>query len=140
MRFQKEPSPCAGLLVKLERLLYKGPPRLHFDLQHYTQCEFQKFPLFSTSRALKFPNPRFFCSFCERLVTAHMSKVTIRTLAKSINSYDFPKVAQGCTKMSEISVNTVENIDEVEQKSFLNTCTTKLHRYYRVTLHLLYFH
>ena len=42
--------------------------------------------------------------------------------------------------MSEISINTVENIDEVEQIILLTTCTTKLHRYYRVTLHFLDFH
>ena len=41
--------------------------------------------------------------------------------------------------MSEISINTVENIDEVEQKSLLITCTKKLQRYYRVTLHFLDF-
>ena len=37
--------------------------------------------------------------------------------------------------MSEISINTVENIAEVEQIILLTTCTTKLHSYYRVTLH-----
>ena len=42
--------------------------------------------------------------------------------------------------MSEISINTVENIDEIEQIFLLITCTTKLHRYYRVTLHFLDFH
>ena len=42
--------------------------------------------------------------------------------------------------MSEIFINTVENIDEVEQIILLTTCTTKLHRYYRVTLHFLDFH
>ena len=42
-------------------------------------------------------------------------------------------------KMSEISINTVENIDEIDQIIFLTTCTTKLHRYYRVTLHSLDF-
>ena len=42
--------------------------------------------------------------------------------------------------MSEISVNTVENIDEVEQIIFLTTCTTKLLRCYRVTLHSLDVH
>ena len=41
--------------------------------------------------------------------------------------------------MSEISISTVENIDEVEQLILLTTCTTKLHRYYRVTLHSLDF-
>ena len=35
-------------------------------------------------------------------------------------------------KMSETTINTVENIDEVGQRSLLTTCTTKLHRYYRV--------
>ena len=44
------------------------------------------------------------------------------------------------TKMNEISINTVENIDEVDQIIFLTTCTTKLHRYYRVTLQFLDFH
>ena len=42
--------------------------------------------------------------------------------------------------MSEISINTVENIDEVEQKSLLITCAAKLHRYYWVTVHFLDFH
>ena len=42
--------------------------------------------------------------------------------------------------MSEISINTVENIDEIDQIILLTTCTTKLHRYYRVTLHFLDFH
>ena len=42
--------------------------------------------------------------------------------------------------MSEISMNTVKNIDEVEQINLLTTSTTKLHRYYRVTLHFLDFH
>ena len=42
--------------------------------------------------------------------------------------------------MSEISMNTVENIDEVEQISLLTTCTTRLHRSYRVTLHFLEIH
>ena len=37
-------------------------------------------------------------------------------------------------------MNTVENIDEVEQIILLTTCTTKLHRYYRVTLHFLNFY
>ena len=32
--------------------------------------------------------------------------------------------------MSEISENTAENIDEVEQISLLITCNTKLHKYY----------
>ena len=41
--------------------------------------------------------------------------------------------------MSEISINTVENIDEIDQIILLTTCTTKLHRYYRVTLHFLDF-
>ena len=42
--------------------------------------------------------------------------------------------------MSEISINKVENIDEIDQIILLTTCTTKLHRYYRVTLHFLDFH
>ena len=37
--------------------------------------------------------------------------------------------------MSEISINTVKNIDELEQICLLTTCTTKLHVCYRVTLH-----
>ena len=37
-------------------------------------------------------------------------------------------------------MNTVENIDEVEQISLLTTCTTRLHRSYRVTLHFLEIH
>ena len=41
--------------------------------------------------------------------------------------------------MSEISINAVENIDEVEQIILPTTCTTKLHRYHRVTLHFLDF-
>ena len=36
--------------------------------------------------------------------------------------------------MSEKSMNTVEHTDEVEQISLLSSCTTKLHRYNRVTL------
>ena len=42
--------------------------------------------------------------------------------------------------MSEISINTVENIDEIVQIILLTTYTTKLQRYYRVTLHILDFH
>ena len=42
--------------------------------------------------------------------------------------------------MSEISINAVDIIDEVEQKSLLITCTAKLHRYYGVTLNFLDFH
>ena len=41
--------------------------------------------------------------------------------------------------MSEISINTVKNIDEIDQIILLTTCTTKLHRYYRITLHFLDF-
>ena len=37
--------------------------------------------------------------------------------------------------MSKISTNTEVNIDEVEQKTLLTICTTKLHRCYSVTLH-----
>ena len=44
------------------------------------------------------------------------------------------------TKMSEIPINTVEKFFKVEQISLLTTCTTRLHRYYRVTLHFLDFH
>ena len=48
----------------------------------------------------------------------------------------FPKFSRpSSTKMSEISINTVKYIDEVEQKNFLTTCTTKLCRFYRVSLH-----
>ena len=42
--------------------------------------------------------------------------------------------------MSEISINTVENIDEIDQIILLTTYTTKLHIYYRVTLHFFDFH
>ena len=42
--------------------------------------------------------------------------------------------------MSEISINTVENNDEIDQIILLTTCTTQLHRYYRVTLLFLDFH
>ena len=42
--------------------------------------------------------------------------------------------------MSEIPINTVENIAEVEQIMLLITCTTKSNRYYRITLHFLDFH
>ena len=41
--------------------------------------------------------------------------------------------------MSEISRDTSETINEVEQIILLTTCTTKSHRYYRVTLHFLDF-
>ena len=48
----------------------------------------------------------------------------------------FPKFSRpSSTKMSEISINTVKYIDEVEQKNLLTTCTTKLCRFYRVSLH-----
>ena len=43
------------------------------------------------------------------------------------------------TKISEISINAVANINEVEQISLLFTCITKLHRYCRVTLHFFGF-
>ena len=43
-------------------------------------------------------------------------------------------------EMSEISINTVENINEIDQTILLTTCTKKLHRYYRVALHSLDFH
>ena len=33
----------------------------------------------------------------------------------------------------------MENIDEVEKISLLTTCTTKLHKHYMVTLHILDF-
>ena len=40
----------------------------------------------------------------------------------------FPKFSrQICTKVNKISVNTEVNIDEVEQKTLLTICTTKLH-------------
>ena len=52
----------------------------------------------------------------------------------------FPKFSRpSWTNMSEISINTVENIDEIDQIVLLTTCTTKLHRYYRVTLHFWIF-
>ena len=38
-----------------------------------------------------------------------------------------------------MNTKTVENIYEVEQISLLTTYTTKLRRYYRVTLHYLNF-
>ena len=53
-------------------------------------------------------------------------------------SYDFPKIF--LAKLSEISIITMEIIDEVQQISLRTTCTTKLHRYYRVNLHFLDFH
>ena len=39
--------------------------------------------------------------------------------------YDFPKIfqAKSWTKMSKMSINTVKQIDEVEQISLLTTCT-----------------
>ena len=53
----------------------------------------------------------------------------------------FPKFSRQIrTKVNKISINTEVNIDEVEQKTLLTICTTKLHIYYRVTLHLLDFH
>ena len=39
-------------------------------------------------------------------------------------------------KMSEISINTVENFGQVKQISLLTTCTTKLHRYHGVKQHI----
>ena len=42
--------------------------------------------------------------------------------------------------MSKISIDTELHIDEVEHKTLLTICTTKLRRYYRVTLHFLDFH
>ena len=52
----------------------------------------------------------------------------------------FPKLSRpSWTKMSEISINTVENIDEIDQITLLTICTTKLHRCYSVTLHFLIF-
>ena len=53
----------------------------------------------------------------------------------------FPKFSRPIwTKISKIFINTEVNIDEVEQKTLLTICTTKLHRCYRVTLHFLDFH
>ena len=53
----------------------------------------------------------------------------------------FPEFSRlSWTKVSEISIKTVENIDEVEWINLSTTCATKLHRYYRVTLHILNFH
>ena len=37
-------------------------------------------------------------------------------------------------------MNTVENIDEVEQIILLTTCTTQLHRYHRLPYFFLDFH
>ena len=42
--------------------------------------------------------------------------------------------------MSGISINTVKNIDGVEQISLLNTCTTRLNREYRIAQHSSAFH
>ena len=42
--------------------------------------------------------------------------------------------------MSEISINTVENINKIDQIIFLTTFATKLDRHYTVTLHFLDFH
>ena len=44
--------------------------------------------------------------------------------------------------MSKKPINTVKNIDEVEQISLFTTgdYSTKSHRFYRVTLHFLDFH
>ena len=43
----------------------------------------------------------------------------------------FPKFSgQSLTKMSEIPIDTVKNIDKVEQICLLTTCTTKLLSYY----------
>ena len=45
----------------------------------------------------------------------------------------FPKFSRpSWTKMNEISVSTVENIDGVEQINLLTSCTTKLHRFYPI--------
>ena len=53
----------------------------------------------------------------------------------------FPKFSRLIrTKVNKISKNTEVNIDKVEQKTLLTIGTTKLHRYYRVTLHFLDFH
>ena len=53
----------------------------------------------------------------------------------------FPKFSRRIrTKVNKISINTEVNIDEVEQKTLLTIGTTKLHRYFRVTLHFLDFH
>ena len=53
----------------------------------------------------------------------------------------FPKFSRpSWTKMSEISRNAAEDIGKIEQINVLTTSTTKLHRYYRVTLYLLDFH
>ena len=73
-----------------------------------------------------------------------VSWVSLHTLAKIIKGGSltvFQKFSRpNWTKMSEISINTLENIDEVDQIILLTTCTTKLHRYYRITLHFLDFH
>ena len=37
------------------------------------------------------------------------------------------------TKMSEICINIVKNIDEVEQIDLITICNTKVHRYISVT-------
>ena len=52
----------------------------------------------------------------------------------------FPKFSRRIrTKVNKISINTEVNTNEVEQKTLLTICTTKLHRYYRVTIHFLDF-
>ena len=62
---------------------------------------------------------------------------TLAKLIKGVSLPFFTKFSRPSkTKISEISINTVE---QVEQLILLTTCTTKLHRYYRVTLHSLAF-
>ena len=46
------------------------------------------------------------------------------------DSYDFLKILQAKFNKNEWNIyDTGENIDEVEQKSLLTTCTTRLHSY-----------
>ena len=60
------------------------------------------------------------------------------TLAKVIKGGSlaiFPKLYAKWDKNEwNIYIDKEENVDEVEQKSLLTTCITKLHRYYRVIL------
>ena len=62
---------------------------------------------------------------------------TPRRFVKYTNLQNFPRPIW--TKMSKISTYTDINIYEVEQKTLLTICTTKLHICYRVTLHFWIF-
>jgi hypothetical protein len=75
-------------------------------------------------------------------VISHFSLASaIVTVLKEGVYYDFHKIFQA--KLNKICLTVFkysENIKEVEQISLLTTCITKLHTYYRVTLHILDFH